>query len=350
MALNELTIHELQDKLRKKEVDVDGDCHGRFQAHRRRRAAGLLLHHGHEGIRFRGGEEGRRRDPQGEHQAAHRHPHRAQGHPVHEGIPHDLRFAHPAQLRAPYDGTVVKKLRDEGAVFVGKTNMDEFAMGSSTETSYFGVTRNPWDLERIPGARAEAPPRPWPPTSASPRRAPTGRFHPAAGGSVRHRGPQAHLRARLPLRACRLCLVARPDRPFTKDVEDAAIMLNAIAGYDPMESTSVPMDVPDYAVSSGKTSRASPWGSEGVLHRGHRPRGRRRREKDDPGDRGPRRETVAISLPTRVLPGGLLHHRAGRGELQSRPLRRREVRIPLRRRRDLMEMYKKTARRASAWR
>jgi len=153
----------------------------------------------------------------------------------------------------PYDATVVEKLRDAGAVVVGKANMDEFAMGSSTETSHFGVTRNPWDLERIPGGSSGGS------ATAVAADECIASIGSDTGGSIRQPAALCGIVGMKPTygRVSRFGLIAFASSldqigPFTKDVEDCAIMMNVLAGYDPKESTSVSAETPDYRQYVGR--------------------------------------------------------------------------------------------------
>lgn len=157
---------------------------------------------------------------------------------------------------SPYDATVVEKMNQQGVVMLGKLNMDEFAMGSSNETSFYGPVKNPWNTQCVPGG-----------SSGGSAAAVAARLTPAAtgtdtGGSIRQPASLCGLTGLKPTygRVSRYGMIAFASSldqagPLTQSAEDAAMILNAIAGFDERDSTCVERAVPDYTATLGDDIR-----------------------------------------------------------------------------------------------
>jgi len=233
----------------------------------------------------------------------------------------------------PYESTVGQRLIDQGAVMVGKTNLDEFAMGSSTETSAFGMTRNPWDPTRVPGGSS----------GGSAAAVAAGQCDVAlgsdTGGSIRQPASFCGVVGLKPTygRVSRWGLVAFASSldqvgPFTRTVADSAAVLQAIAGHDPRDSTSLDVPVPDYSAALQRPIKGL---KVGVLKEAFA-------EGLDPEVEASVRaaasqleslgcELVEVSCP-RFKAGIATYYVIAPSEAsQPRPLRRREVRLSRRR-------------------
>src|SRR5581483_5597883 len=164
---------------------------------------------------------------------------------VTEGLPTTAGSRILAGWRPPYDATITRRVKDAGIVLLGKTNMDEFAMGSSTENSAFGPTHNPWDLARIPGGSSGGSS-----AAVAGYEAPLG-IGTDTGGSIRQPAAVTGIVGHKPTyggvsRYGLIALASSLDQagPVTRTVLDTALLHEVIAGYDPRDSTSIDAPVP----------------------------------------------------------------------------------------------------------
>ncbi|HEX9445777.1 MAG TPA: Asp-tRNA(Asn)/Glu-tRNA(Gln) amidotransferase subunit GatA [Candidatus Binatia bacterium] len=248
MSLHALTIHELGAKLAKREVssvELAEAVFARIAATDERLHSYLAL------ARETALEEARRADARlkaGEKAPLLGIPLALKDIFITQGIKTTCASKILGNFVPPYDGTAVKKLKAAGAVIVGKTNMDEFAMGSSTENSAFAVTRNPWNPERVPGGSSGGS------AAAVAADQCIAALGTDTGGSIRQPAACCGIVGLKPTygRVSRFGVIAFASSldqvgPMTKDATDCALVLEAIAGHDPADSTSVPAPVPAYA-------------------------------------------------------------------------------------------------------
>jgi aspartyl-tRNA(Asn)/glutamyl-tRNA(Gln) amidotransferase subunit A len=248
MELFDLTLHELSDKLRQREissVEATGAILGRIEATDEKVNAFITVTTGQA---LNDAEAADKRIAAGEGDLLTGIPVALKDIFLTEGIRTTCASRILKNFIPPYSATAWEKLKERGVVLVGKLNQDEFAMGSSTESSAFGVTRNPWDLECIPGGSSGGS------AAAIAARQATATLGTDTGGSIRQPASHCGCVGLKPTygRVSRYGVIAYASSldqvgPVTRDVKDCALMLGAVAGYDPKDSTSVDIPVTDYA-------------------------------------------------------------------------------------------------------
>jgi len=248
MELFELTIHELHDKLKKKEissVEATRALLARIDAVEPRVNAFITVTPEEA---LKNAEEADRRIAAGDMQLLTGIPIALKDIFLTKGVRTTCASRILDNFIPPYDATSVARLKAQGMVLVGKLNQDEFAMGSSTESSYYGKTHNPWNLEYIPGGSSGGS------AAAIAARQAIATLGTDTGGSIRQPASHCGCVGLKPTygRVSRYGVIAYASSldqvgPVTRDVTDCAIMLGAVAGFDPKDSTSVDLPVPDYS-------------------------------------------------------------------------------------------------------